>query len=68
MMIFHFYLVCFTFSISCSVLPFHLVYVFQFLHLLFCVLSQAFIKCSRKALENVNFCPTKNFMTLILLV
>ena len=28
-----FYLVYFTFSISYSVLPFHLVYVFQFLHL-----------------------------------
>ena len=32
MMIFYFY-VCFTFSISYSVLPFHLVYVLQFLHL-----------------------------------
>ena len=31
MMIFYFYLVCFTFSISYSMLPFHLVYVFQFL-------------------------------------
>ena len=51
MMMFHFYLVCFTFSISCSVLPFHLVYVFQFLHLFifFNVLSQAFINCNRKA-------------------
>ena len=50
MMIFYFYLVCFTFSISYSVLPFHLVYVLQFLHLsFFNVLSQAFIKCSRKA-------------------
>ena len=28
-----FYLVYFTFSISFLVLPFHLVYVFQFLHL-----------------------------------
>ena len=33
--IFCFYLVCFTFSISYSVLPFHLVYVFQYLHLSF---------------------------------
>ena len=49
-MIFYSYLVCFTFSISYSVLPFHLVYVFQFLHLFlfFNVLSQAFIKHSRK--------------------
>ena len=28
-----FYLVCFTFSISYSVLPFHLVYVLQLFHL-----------------------------------
>ena len=35
MMIFSFYLVCFTFSISYLVLPFHLVYVLQFLHLFF---------------------------------
>ena len=49
MMIFYFYLVCFTFSISYLVLPFHLVYVLQFLHLFFFnVRSQAFIKCSRK--------------------
>ena len=34
-MIFYFYLVCFTFSISYSGLPFHLVYIFQFLHLFF---------------------------------
>ena len=36
-------------TISYSVLVFHLVYVFQFLHLFFVVLSQVFIKCSRKA-------------------
>ena len=48
-MIFYFYPVCFTFSISYLVLPFHLVYVLQFLHLFFFnVRSQAFIKCSRK--------------------
>ena len=35
MRIFYFYLVCFPFSISYSVLPFHLFYVFQFLHLFF---------------------------------
>ena len=34
-MICYFNLVHFTFSISYSVLPFHLVYVFQFLHLFF---------------------------------
>ena len=51
MMIFSFYLVCFTFSISYLVLPFHLVYVLQFPHLFifFDVLSQVFIKYSRKA-------------------
>ena len=32
---FYFYLVYFTFSISYSVLPFHLVYASQFLHLSF---------------------------------
>ena len=78
MMIFYFYLVCFTLSISYSVLPFHLVYVLQFLHLLFSffdVLSQAFIKYSRKAFVYIyintyiyfrklmNFCLTKKFMT-----
>ena len=47
-MIFYFYLVCYTFSISYSVLPFHLACVFQFLRF-FNVLSQAFIKYSRKA-------------------
>ena len=41
-----FYLICFTFSIPYSMLPFHLVYDFQFLHLFFVVLSEAFIKCS----------------------
>ena len=71
MKIFYFYLVCCTFSISYSVLPFHLVYVFQFLHLFWVfffwwggVLSQVFIKCSRKAFVSVQFssiaqsCPT----------
>ena len=50
-MIFYFYLVCFTFSISYSVFSFHLVYIFQFLHffLFFDALSQTFIKHSRKA-------------------
>ena len=48
-MIFYFYLVSF-FSSSYSVLPFHLVYVFKFLHLFFVVvLSQVFIKHTRKA-------------------
>ena len=54
MTLFYFYLVSFTFSISYSVLPFCLVYVFQLLHLflslsLFDVLSQDFIKHSIKA-------------------
>ena len=52
MLIFHFYLVCFTFSISYSVLPFHLVYILQFLCLFSLSLfmfSQAFIKFNRTA-------------------
>ena len=51
MMIFYFYLIYFKFFISYSMPPMHLAYVFQFPHLFFCsaVLSQAFIKCSRKA-------------------
>ena len=52
MMIFYFYLACFTFPISYSVLRIHLVYVPQFLRLFFLnVLSQAFIKCSTKTTE-----------------
>ena len=49
MIIFYFF-VCFTFSISYSVFQFHLVYVFQCLHLFFVVvLFQAFIMYSKKA-------------------
>ena len=52
MMIFYFYLVCLPFSSSYSVLPFNLVYVFQFLHLFlffsFNILSQAFISIVEK--------------------
>ena len=51
MMIFYFYLACFTFLTSYSVLRIHLVYVPQFLHLFFNVLSQAFIKRSTKTTE-----------------
>ena len=40
MMIFHFYLVCFTFSVSYSVLSFYLVYVFSF-SFLFCCCSSS---------------------------
>ena len=72
-MTFYFYLVYFTFVILYSVLPFHLVYVLQFLHLFFFdVLSQAIIKCSKKAFVYIdiniyniyfrklmNFCLTK---------
>ena len=47
--LFYLYLVCFTFCISYSVLPFHLVYVFQFLHLFWVVFWTFFLKCSRKA-------------------
>ena len=75
--IFYFYLVCFTFSISYSVL-FHLVcFPITVFFFFFDVLSQAFTKHSGKAyvyiyinsvydiyiLENMNFYPAKNFMT-----
>ena len=44
-MVFYFHLVCFNFFISYSVLPFYLVYVFQFLCLFFLLLfSEVFIK------------------------
>ena len=43
MMIFYFYLVCFTLSVLYSVFPFHLVYDSQLLQH-FLMLSQAFIK------------------------
>ena len=46
-MIIFYFLPSFTFSVSYSVFPFHLVYVFQSSPF-FDVLSQAFIKCSRK--------------------
>ena len=69
--------ICFTFSISYSMLPFGLVYAFQFLclSLFFDVLSKVLIKNSRKAfvcvyiyiyiLENINFCLAKNYDILI---
>ena len=44
------YLVCFSFSISHSVLPFHLVYVLQYIQYFLGVLFQVFIKHCRKAL------------------
>ena len=52
------YLVWFTLSISYSMVPFHLVYVFQFLNLFFFlnILSQAFIKHSRKDFVCVCVC------------
>ena len=56
MKIFYFYLVCFTFSISYSELPFHLTYFPippSLLFFYFEVLSQAFIKHSRKAFEHI---------------
>ena len=46
MMIFYFYLVCFTFCISYSVFPFHLVFVFQ-------VLCLSFFWCSFSSLYQV---------------
>ena len=72
-MIPYFYLVFFTFSISYSMLPFHLVYVLQFLHLFFFLLF--FLKPLSSVvkkllytyinmhnmyiLENMNFCLIK---------
>ena len=60
----------------------HSVYVFQFPHLFFCsdVLSQAFIKCSRKAyvyvcihnmynthiLENLGFLPNQKIYNILI--
>ena len=54
-MTFYFHLVCFNFSIFYSVLPFHLVYVFQFLFFVV-VLSEVFIKNRRKACVCVCVC------------
>ena len=48
-----FYLVCFTFSISYSVLPFHVVYVFNFSSSFLDVLSQTCIMYSRKAVVHI---------------
>ena len=52
MVIFHFYLVCFTFSISYLVLPFHLVYVLKFLHLIFLMF---FFKSLSSAVEELSY-------------
>ena len=73
MMIYYFYLVCFTFSISYSIFSFHLVYAFQFFRLFFLMFS---LKLS-SVVESfcihiyiyiyfrklINFCLAKNFMT-----
>ena len=48
---FYFYLVCFTFSISYSVLPFHL--VFQFFHLSFIFLLIFFLKSLSSVVEKL---------------
>ena len=77
MMIFYFYLVFFNFSILYSVIPFNLVYVFQFIHPLCYFLS--FFKPLSSLVEkflhiyvyinimyilvNMNFCLTKKFTT-----
>ena len=51
-MIFYFYLVCFTFYVSYSLLPFHLVYVLQFLCLFFFVLM-FFLKALSSVVEKL---------------
>ena len=53
MMIFYFYLVCFNFSISYSVLPVHLVSVLQFLHLFSLSLFFFFLMFFLKHLSSV---------------
>ena len=58
MMIFYFDLVHFTFSISYSLLPIHLVYGLQFLHLIFLILflkplSSVIEKTLDKGLRNI---------------
>ena len=53
MMIFYFYLVCFTFPILYSVLPFHLVYVPQFLHLFFPLMF--FLKPLSSVVEKLSY-------------
>ena len=73
MMIFYFYLVCFTSSISYSVLPFHLVYVLQFLHLFLMFFLNSLSSVVEKLLYTyiydiyfiklMNFCLTKKIMT-----
>ena len=49
-MMIYFYLICFTFSISYPVPPFHFVYVLQFLHLLFYLFSQSLSSVVEKLL------------------
>ena len=77
MMIFYFYLVCFTFSISYSVLLFHSVYVLQFLLIFpvfffffffFNILSKAFNKYSRKAFVYIPVSSVQSFSCVRLFV
>ena len=77
MMIFYFYLACFTFPVSYSVLLFNSVYVLQFLLLfLFCfwffffldVLSKAFNKYSRKAFVYIPVSSVQSFSHVWLFV
>ena len=51
--LFYFSLVCFTFSISYSVLPFHLVYVFQFIHLFWFFFQMFFLKSLSSVVEKL---------------
>ena len=53
MMVFYFYLVCFTFSVSYSVPPFHLVYVLQFLHLFLLFFLMFFLKPLSSVVEKL---------------
>ena len=53
MMVFYFHLVCFTFSISYSVFPFHLVSVFQFLHLFLLFFLMFFLKPLSSVVEKL---------------
>ena len=54
MVILYFYVVCFTFSISYSVLSFHLVYVFQFLSLSLFFLLMFFLMLFPSVVEKLS--------------
>ena len=64
MKLFYLYLVCFTFSISYSMFPFHLVSNFFISSFSFDIFSQAFIKHSRKAFVYIHINSMYNIYIL----